>query len=121
MESFSVRFARHLRALREEHGLTQAALAERAGLSSNAISSYERAIRFPEGPSMDALAKVFGIEPMLALFSVREAPPPAYDAGPAAASARRELERLLSDQPEGVVRLVAEIARVVVQRLPAIG
>ena len=121
MESFDVRFGRHLRALRKKHDLTQAQLAERSGLSTNASSSFERAVRFPDRDSMNALADALGIDPLLeAGFSARK--PVVPDEPPPPPSAlRHELNCLLADQPDWVVQLAAEVVRAVLRSLPTAG
>lgn len=55
-------FGELLRALRKERGLSQAALAEKAALSLNAISSFERGERFPRAETLDALVDAFELE-----------------------------------------------------------
>ena len=51
------RFAQNLKALRLERGLTQAALARRAGLASTAISMYELGQRQPDLDRLERLAQ----------------------------------------------------------------
>jgi DNA-binding XRE family transcriptional regulator len=55
-------FARRLRNLREKAGLTQAALAEKAGLSVQAISALENETRAPSWETVRRLALALGIE-----------------------------------------------------------
>lgn len=50
----------NVRRLREEHGLTQEALAERANLDSTYISGIERGVRNPSFLSLVKLAHGFG-------------------------------------------------------------
>lgn len=57
-------FADALRSKRLALGLTQEALAERAGISTQAISSLERGTRrFPQRVTLDLLADALGLEP----------------------------------------------------------
>ena len=54
-------FAARLRELREEKGWTQAELAERAGVSAQAVAQWERALREPTWNGIIALADAFEI------------------------------------------------------------
>jgi DNA-binding XRE family transcriptional regulator len=54
-------FAIRLKALREEAGLTQAQLAEKAGLSSQAIAALEQGTRGPTWETVRRLAIALGI------------------------------------------------------------
>jgi transcriptional regulator with XRE-family HTH domain len=59
--------AGRLRALRKDAGLSQEALAERAGLSSHAISALERGTRTRPYPhTLTALCEALGAEPAVA-------------------------------------------------------
>jgi transcriptional regulator with XRE-family HTH domain len=64
-------FGRALRAIRDEKGLSQQALAERAGLTTNYISDVERGIKVPSLTTILQLAYGLGIEPgeLLTSFS----------------------------------------------------
>jgi DNA-binding XRE family transcriptional regulator len=55
-------FARRLKALREKAGLTQAALAEKAGLSVQAISALENETRGPSWQTVRRLALALDVE-----------------------------------------------------------
>ena len=62
MAQTAIPFGEYLRRLREERGLTQEQLAERAGLSSNAIAALESGRRQRPYPStMQALSDVLGL------------------------------------------------------------
>ena len=50
------RVGRHLRALRLERGLSQARLAELAGLTTEAVSRFERGAKEPRLSSLERLA-----------------------------------------------------------------
>lgn len=54
--------AEKLRALREKAGLTQAAMAERAGLSLGTIRNYEQDLRMPTLPAVVKLARAVGVD-----------------------------------------------------------
>jgi len=107
-------FGRLLRRAREASGLTQSALAEKADLSENAIRAFERAERFPRASSLDQIVRALRLDTEAVL---RETMGPAVGAGPPGrateGAAWRDLEQLLRDQDDEVVRLVAELARVV--------
>ena len=113
METFDVRLGRHLAQLRESRHLAQETLAEKARLSVDTIHGYERAKRFPSRHTMNAIARVLGIEPVLHTgFAIHDSSDESYDAR---SPARVELERLLRDQPDPVLRLVLALARAVVE------
>ncbi|WP_300399659.1 helix-turn-helix transcriptional regulator [Nocardioides sp.] len=52
-----------LRRLRNESGLTQAALARRAGIPSTVLSAYENGRREPGAATMLQIARAAGFEP----------------------------------------------------------
>ena len=62
------RFRTSLRALREEHGMTQSELAARLGCAASTICMYEQGRREPSFDTLRAIADVFG-EPVEALLS----------------------------------------------------
>src|SRR5689334_14298645 len=90
-----------LRQLREQAGLTQSDLAERAGLTPNAISALERGERRQPYPhTVNALADALGLAPeqRAALLAARasarggepaQAPPPSPPPAPPPEPARR--------------------------------
>lgn len=55
------RFAGRLRQLREEAGLSQKALAEKAGLVTSAIGHLEQGLRKPTWETVLALARALGV------------------------------------------------------------
>lgn len=101
-------FPRQLRHLRLQRGLSQERLAELASLSINAISSFERGLRFPRPKSLDALARALGAEP--GDFMV-ETSHTTSDRG-----ALADLVSLLSRTNTETVELVLDLAKVLVAR-----
>ena len=70
--------ASRLAELRQEQGLSQEALAERLGVSRQAVSKWERAEASPDTDNLIALANLYNIS-LDALLLGREAPPPTSD------------------------------------------
>ena len=60
--------AKNLKELRDARGLTQAALAERADLSEQAVQLVESKRRWPRAETLDAFARALGV-PVAALFA----------------------------------------------------
>ena len=56
-------FAEHLRERRRAAGLTQEALAERAGLSARGISDLERGLKAPQRATVDRLIRALALLP----------------------------------------------------------
>jgi transcriptional regulator with XRE-family HTH domain len=56
-----MRFGKRIRAERERLKLTQVALAVRIGVGSDIVSKYERDKLIPSVPTLQALARVFGV------------------------------------------------------------
>lgn len=52
---------KNIAALRKEHGLTQAQLGERLGVSNQAISKWEQGMNLPDVMLLPQIAKVFGV------------------------------------------------------------
>lgn len=50
-----------IRELRRERGLTQAALAQRLGISPSAVGMYEQGRRQPDTQTLRRMAQVFGV------------------------------------------------------------
>ncbi len=83
-------------------------MAELAELSINAISSFERGLRFPRPKSLDALARALGAEP--GDFMVESS------AGTSDRGALADLVSLLSRATPDTVEVVLELAKVLVAR-----
>jgi transcriptional regulator with XRE-family HTH domain len=60
-DEFTRTFARHLRELREERGWTQKALVEQIGVVREMIANYERGFHHPPLPTLQKLARAFGV------------------------------------------------------------
>lgn len=72
-DSLARRVARGIREQRRRSGLTQLALAERAGLSLRHVSSVELGKREPRMRTLEQVASALGVDPA-ELFSGRAAP-----------------------------------------------
>lgn len=57
-----MKFAKKLRQLRQEQGLSQSALAEKVGLSKSSINMYERGEREPGFAALAAFAEIFSTD-----------------------------------------------------------
>jgi len=57
MEDIRIKFGKHLRKLREEQGLTQEELADKAGMHFTYVGQIERGIRNPSLINLQKLAK----------------------------------------------------------------
>jgi len=60
-------FARNLRKLRQEKGLSQEALADKAGIDRTYVSALERAVYSASITTVAKLANVFDVEPAVLL------------------------------------------------------
>ncbi|AKU90098.1 helix-turn-helix domain-containing protein [Vulgatibacter incomptus] len=102
---FRCELGRQILAVRREAGLTQAELANRAGVSNEFLSRIENGTGIPSLETIGRLAAALGL-PACQLF------PPAEDLGGAAAS---RLLRVVSKLDEGdrelVVRLAEQVAK----------
>ncbi|WP_020639458.1 ATP-binding protein [Amycolatopsis balhimycina] len=112
------RFGSVLRGLRETARLTQEQLAEKAGLSTNAISALERGERMRPYPhTVNALAAALGLDPvqqeaLRALVPRRAAKAPAASDVPAASSAPGlPVPRQLTAVPGDFTGRIGDLAR----------
>ena len=69
--SFGERLGARLRAQREALGLTQAKLAERAGVTSNYVGVLERGLKLPTIDTLVRVAKALDMAPSALLGDVR--------------------------------------------------
>lgn len=58
----NITIAKNLEKLRKAHGWTQEALAEKVGVSRQAVSSWEQGISSPDTDNLIALAKLYGVK-----------------------------------------------------------
>ena len=63
MEKILKTFATNLRTLRKEQNITQEELADKLGISLSRIVLLERGERIPALPTLDKIAKYFGVKP----------------------------------------------------------
>ena len=104
---------RKLRDLRLARGLSQEELAERSGLSVNAVGAFERGERFPRAKSLDRVLEVLrsGTDPFFdEVFMAAEASGAAY--GPNdRVKAFNDLIFFLSGRSERFLRLMLDLAK----------
>ena len=62
MADIKTEFGKHLRKLREERGLTQEELADRAGMHFTYVGQIERGIRNPSLINLQKLAKALKVD-----------------------------------------------------------
>ena len=58
-----------IRILRDKHGMTQEQLAEKCGMSTNAICLIETGKRFPQKATVEKLCEAFSIPPSYLLMA----------------------------------------------------
>src|SRR5271166_4759437 len=68
----AMRFGESLKRFRESAGLSQSALAEKAGLSIRSIQNWEQGHRVPWATALPALAKALGISTDMLLNGLEE-------------------------------------------------
>jgi transcriptional regulator with XRE-family HTH domain len=69
---FITEFGKQLRRVREERGLSQAALADMAGFTPQSISNWERGYSVPSLSLAFVLAETLGMHPKELLFPMEE-------------------------------------------------
>lgn len=67
------RFATNLKNARSLTGMTQADLAEAAGMHTVSVQSFERRINSPTLDSLELLARALGVEPQVLILTPAEA------------------------------------------------
>lgn len=67
-DSLKSTIAKNLKLLRAARDLTQARLAERAGLSINYIAEIETRRKYPADEKFEALAAALGVEPWILIY-----------------------------------------------------
>lgn len=67
------RFATNLKNARKLAGLTQAALAEAAGMHTMSVQSFERRLNSPTLDSLEVLAKALGLDPQILILPPAQA------------------------------------------------
>jgi transcriptional regulator with XRE-family HTH domain len=87
-------FAGRLRELREDAGLTQEQLAERAGVKRDAVARWERGVREPSWSSILALADALGVDCRAFQEEPRSVPEPKRG------RPRKEPEATAEDKPK---------------------
>ncbi len=100
---------RRIREVRQERGLTQEELCERAGISVDAISRIEGGSRVPTLATLDRIATALGVSPVTFLEGV--AAPPATDYP----AALRRVVTLLEKRPEPVLALAEDVVTALVR------
>lgn len=85
-------FAKRLRDLRQEKGMSQAEAAALAGVSTNHYGKWERGIVFPRANALEALANAFGVTTKWLMIGQGEKTPAAEKA------AKEERDRAARDE-----------------------
>ena len=100
------RFPGRLRELREQAGLTQQQLGDRAGVTWEAVSRWERGTREPSWSNVVALAKALGVE----CTTFLQEPAAAAPAGPGRPrkATTRSVDQQQPKRPRGRPRKVPE-------------
>ena len=81
-------FAKRLKELREQSGLSQAELADAAGMNRFGVAKLEQGVREPSWATVQALARALGVE--VGEFVVPDDPPPAKDKAAGTPSGQRK-------------------------------
>lgn len=100
-------FASRLRAAREGKGLSQAELAERAGLQPSAVSHFETGRRSPSFENLRFLADALGVATDYLLGREKVDTP----AGPAAGQMFRDFAKLSAEDQDRIAEYAKMLAR----------
>ena len=85
----------NIRRIRQQLGLTQAALAERAGISPGYICDIERSRRWPSSDNIARLANVLKVDPYQLLLPNQDSP--YFDRHRTLTAFRRQLEEVFEE------------------------
>ncbi len=115
--------AQKIKALRTARGLSQQALAERAGLSENMVGAIERGERFASAPTFEALARALSadLDPLFGALLQADEGTPNADVTLGRERAIRELAELLRARPERIALMVLDLSKRVLRELPETG
>jgi transcriptional regulator with XRE-family HTH domain len=102
---------KHIRELRQQRGLTQEELCERAGISVDAVSRIEGGSRIPTLDTLERLAQAFAVSPATFLDGVAAT----RTAKPGRSASVRRIHSLLDGQPEEVQRLAEQLVTTLVR------
>jgi transcriptional regulator with XRE-family HTH domain len=108
----SPELGRRLASLRHKCGLTQQALADASGLTVEAISRIERATREPRISTLVRIASGLGVS-LSHMFDLEDGP--TNRPHPSLREDVEELAGYLNDKPLVQVKVVARLARVIVE------
>ncbi len=90
----------NLHTFRRERNWTQEVLAEKSGVSRDAIARYEAMMNYPRIPTLEKLAEGFGIAPYLLLKDLTETEEDAMKTLDEAAEAIQRYKRMHQRQEE---------------------
>jgi transcriptional regulator with XRE-family HTH domain len=104
------KLGKKIREVRKQRGLTQAELAEKAGISVNFIGKVERGIHSPSVTTIERIAEALNVK-VSALFDFpEEIPKKEYEI--------KELIRVLRDGNSSKIKIVTDIAKKIIEELP---
>lgn len=113
MASTKVLIGRRIRELRVARGLSQGALAERAGIEQREVSAYERGLSFPRPERLDDIASGLGLTPEM-LFTLGAEPRQEPGLSRAALQVAQQLEHALQTRPD-YARTVIKVVKVLLR------
>lgn len=100
-----------VRRARERTGLTQAALAERAGTTQSVVSAYEAGSRQPSLPMLRRLVEATGLRLELSLGGAADQPTPSEGLRDRVLARRRDIRDIARRHGASNVRLFGSVAR----------